>query len=69
LEKLFTAYDGNEPYIFVCYAHEDSGIVYPEIQSQHEQGVNLWYDEGISDLRCLLKVSQISGARITVLVE
>ena len=48
MEKLFPAYTGNEPYVFVCYAHEDSEIVYPEIVWLREQGTNLWYDEGIS---------------------
>ncbi|MCZ6640790.1 MAG: TIR domain-containing protein, partial [Gammaproteobacteria bacterium] len=32
---------------FVCYAHEDSAVVYPELAWLHGQGVNLWYDEGI----------------------
>jgi TolB-like protein len=48
LEKPFAAYTGDEPYIFVCYAHDDQGVVYPEIRWLHEQGANLWYDEGIS---------------------
>lgn len=48
MEKPFTAYKGDEPYIFVCYAHEDSAIVYPEIKWLHQQGVKIWYDEGIS---------------------
>ena len=48
LEKPISAYKGDQPYIFVCYAHEDSAIVYPEIQWLHEQGVKIWYDEGIS---------------------
>jgi len=48
LEKPFPAYQGDEPYVFVCYAHEDSDVVYPEIARLHEQGINLWYDEGIS---------------------
>jgi len=48
LEKPFPAYQGDEPYVFVCYAHEDSDIVYPEMVWLHEQGINLWYDEGIS---------------------
>ena len=34
--------------MFVCYAHEDSDVVYPEMAWLHEQGLNLWYDEGIS---------------------
>ena len=48
MEKPFPAYQGDEPYVFVCYAHEDSDVVYPELSWLHEQGVNLWYDEGIS---------------------
>ncbi len=34
--------------MFVCYAHADKNIVYPEIRWLHDQGINLWYDEGIS---------------------
>ncbi len=48
MEKPFAAYLGDEPYIFVCYAHEDRKIVYPEMVWLREQGANLWYDEGIS---------------------
>ena len=32
VDKPFTAYQGDEPYIFVSYAHEDSEVVYSEIQ-------------------------------------
>jgi TolB-like protein/Flp pilus assembly protein TadD len=48
LETPFAAYQGDEPCIFVCYAHEDSDVVYPEMAWLREQGLNLWYDEGIS---------------------
>ncbi len=48
MDKPFPAYRGDEPYVFVCYAHEDEDEVYPEIGWLHEQGINLWYDEGIS---------------------
>jgi pimeloyl-ACP methyl ester carboxylesterase len=48
LERQIPAYKGDEPYVFVCYAHEDAKLVYPEIQWLQEQGVNVWYDEGIS---------------------
>ena len=48
MEKPFPAYQGDEPYVFVCYAHDDEDVVYPEIRWLHEQGFNLWYDEGIS---------------------
>ena len=48
MDKPFPAYDGDEPYVFVCYAHADAKIVYPEILWLRNQGVNIWYDEGIS---------------------
>ena len=48
MDKPFPAYEGNEPYVFVCYAHDDSKIVYPEILWLRDQGINIWYDEGIS---------------------
>lgn len=48
MEKLFPAYTGTEPYVFVCYAHDDGEIIYPELHWLRQQGTNLWYDEGIS---------------------
>lgn len=48
MEQPFPAYRGDDPYVFVCYAHDDAAIVYPEIASLHEQGIKFWYDEGIS---------------------
>jgi len=48
MDRPFPAYKGNEQYIFVSYAHDDDTHVYPEIQWLHQQGFNLWYDEGIS---------------------
>lgn len=48
MKKPFPAYEGNESYVFVCYAHADAKVVYPELQWLREQGVNVWYDEGIA---------------------
>lgn len=48
LKKPFPAYDGGEPYVFVCYAHADKKAVYAEMRWLRAQGINLWYDEGIS---------------------
>jgi TolB-like protein/Tfp pilus assembly protein PilF len=44
----FRAYEGDEPYIFVSYSHADADSIYPELIWLHEQGFNVWYDEGIS---------------------
>ena len=48
MDKPFSAYQGDEPYVFVCYAHADRAEVYPELIRLGQAGVNLWYDEGIS---------------------
>ena len=48
MEKPFTAYEGDQPYIFVCYSHDDSNVVFPDIQWLKNQGFNIWHDEGIS---------------------
>ncbi len=48
VEKPFSAYRGDGPYVFVCYAHEDSDAVFHEIAQLNDYGVNVWYDEGIS---------------------
>lgn len=43
----FDAYKGNEPYIFVSYAHKNSDIVFQHIVKLHDAGFRIWYDEGI----------------------
>ncbi|MDP7357121.1 MAG: toll/interleukin-1 receptor domain-containing protein [Pseudomonadales bacterium] len=48
MDRPFSAYKGEESYIFVSYAHEDDELVYPEIEWLQSQGFNIWYDEGIS---------------------
>ncbi len=48
MKKPFRAYSGDQPYVFVSYAHEDANAVYPEMKWLHDQGFNVWYDEGIS---------------------
>lgn len=48
MERPFPAYKGNQPYVFVSYAHDDAELVYPEIHRLREAGFNIWYDEGIS---------------------
>lgn len=48
MEKPFPAYAGEQAYVFICYAHKDEARVYPQMQWLDEQGINVWYDEGIS---------------------
>lgn len=40
-------YEGNEPYIFVSYAHKDSDRVLPLIEGLSARGYRVWYDAGI----------------------
>ena len=48
VQKPFPAYQGNEPYIFVSYAHADASTAFPELRRLREHGFNVWYDEGIN---------------------
>ena len=48
LKTPFRAYKGKKPYIFVSYAHIDANKVFPELIRFHNQGYNIWYDQGIS---------------------
>ncbi len=41
------AYKGNEPYIFVSYAHADSDRVLPIIAKMQQKGFRVWFDQGI----------------------
>lgn len=41
------AYQGNDNYVFVSYAHKDKYRVLPAIEAMQKAGYNVWYDEGI----------------------
>ncbi len=43
----FKAYEGDEPFVFVSYAHTDKLQVYPIIDFLNKKGIHIWYDEGI----------------------
>ena len=47
VSKPFSAYEGDESYFFVSYAHDDDELVYREMAWLHADGFNLWFDEGI----------------------
>ena len=47
LKLPFSAYCGDEPSVFVSYAHRDQQEVYRDLARLHERGHRLWYDEGI----------------------
>jgi len=41
------AYEGDEPYIFVSYAHKDAERVLPVLRELADRGFRLWFDENI----------------------
>ena len=41
------SYEGNSPYIFVCYAHKDRKSVIRVLDALHKRGYRFWYDNGI----------------------
>ena len=42
-----SSYKGNEPYIFISYAHKDINLVHPIIFRLQSDGYRVWFDEGI----------------------
>lgn len=48
MKPPFDAYQGEGAFVFVCYSHDDKARVYPELEWLRDQGVNIWYDEGIA---------------------
>ena len=40
-------YKGDQPYIFISYAHKDSSLVWPIVDRMQKDGYRVWYDEGI----------------------
>lgn len=41
-------YEGQEPYIFVSYAHKDAHLVYPILEELDRRRHRIWYDDGIA---------------------
>lgn len=47
MTKPLSPYKGNEPYIFISYAHRDSEKVFPIIRKLQDASYRVWYDEGV----------------------
>ena len=43
----YEIYEGDKPFIFISYAHDDSHIVMPIVESLQKEGFRVWYDEAI----------------------
>jgi serine/threonine-protein kinase len=41
------SYDADRSHIFVCYSHADRSAVLQQIRELHDEGFNIWYDEGM----------------------
>lgn len=46
-EIPFRVNDNMKNFAFVSYSHKDYGDVYTDIGKFHDEGLNIWYDEGI----------------------
>ena len=44
MNEPFESY-GEDPYIFVSYAHRDKESVYSTLKYLYDQKINIWYDE------------------------
>jgi tetratricopeptide (TPR) repeat protein len=48
VEAILSAYEGDGPYVFICHSHSDRELIYPELAWLGDQGINVWYDDGIA---------------------
>ena len=65
----FPAYDGDEDYAFISYSHKDHEEVYKDIKRFHDEGFNIWYDEGIrtGELWKYVIKEKIKGSKFFIL--
>ena len=47
MAKKPLAYRGDEPFVFVSYAHADAELAYPLIAGLQERGLRIWFDDGM----------------------
>ncbi|MFT4632938.1 MAG: TolB-like protein/Flp pilus assembly protein TadD [Candidatus Pseudothioglobus sp.] len=47
MDLPFPAYRGSDNFVFVSYAHKDDEEVYRDLIWLHDNGIKIWYDEGI----------------------
>jgi hypothetical protein len=46
-EDTATGTQSGNPYVFVCYAHDERDLVVSQIEWLRSQGFNVWFDEAI----------------------
>lgn len=48
MQEPFSAYSGDDDFVFVCYSHHDKKLVNTDILFAQQNGVNLWFDQKIA---------------------
>ena len=47
MSKYFKPYEGDRPFVFISYSHQNSETVLETITKLKDKRLRLWYDEGI----------------------
>ena len=47
VECSFKPYEGDEPYLFISYSHDDTPTVFSIMEDLNKAGFRIWYDKGI----------------------
>ena len=79
LNVPFEAYEGDEPYIFICYDYNDAEHVFPDLEKFKNEGYNIWHNRNgwrrgiIKNLSksslCVVFLSENSANSESVLTE
>ena len=51
-------YEGNEPFVFVSYAHKDTALAEPVVQWLNDNNYRIWFDKGIHSGEFALKIEE-----------
>lgn len=67
----FEPYEGDEPFLFVSYSHDDDALVYPVLNDLFDKKYRIWYDDTIetgTDFRQILreKIERCDGVLLFV---
>ena len=46
MDRLCPPYEGNEPYLYFCFADQDREAVFPLLRHLAQRGCRIWYSLG-----------------------
>ena len=69
IERRCPPYEGGDPYLYLCFAEQDSEAVFPLLEHLYRRGIRIWYNvESTADMGELNRQQErMNGASLVVL--